>query len=104
MVGRIRMEEPEAVFMQVATPREVDAVRQSLERGLKVLACGKGTASDPSAVWVEVTRQTPQEPLPAAKDVLRLLLPTERLRSFQRVAAGAGAGLARQFDMFSEAG
>ena len=99
-MAETRMPEQGAIFLQVATPRSADAVRQSLERHLRVLAGGVGTSNDPAAVWFEVTCRTVEEPLPAAKDVLGLLLPVERLRSFQRVTKGAGKDLARQFDMF----
>lgn len=100
MMVRARTEELDAVYMQVETSRPADHVRQSLERRLKVLECGHSPASNPEAVWFEVTRQTPQEPLPALHDVLGLLLPTERLGRFQKVTRGSGAGLARQLDMF----
>jgi len=97
-------EEQDSVYLTVLSERGFDAVRKSLEQTFLVSANGRGTASNPEVMWFEVTRREPQEPLPSVQVVKGLLLTNERLGCFQKVSRGAGAGLARQFDMFGSTG
>jgi hypothetical protein len=93
------------MYLQVRTSKSIDAVRKTLEAVAPVVAAGVGTAADPAAYWFELEFDAHE----AAQGVYdrvsaRLDQPQNPAFSIQRlqpIVRGAGASLARQFDLFA---
>lgn len=92
-------------FLQIADardPKELRRIRERLSSAGRVVDSGMGTASDPSAGWVELA--IPFDEVPTIRDRLGQLHLTERTEKLIEVQPGEGRLHAKQIDLFLEGG
>lgn len=95
---------PQAVFIQMTTPRAFDTVRHALQGLGPVRASGRGTASDPEAYWFEVLFDAQKAGEGLRKRFLEVLEPFDvTLTKLMPVPVGTGPTMAKQLDLFGGA-
>lgn len=87
------------LYALITSKRPIEAVKKSLARSARVLACGRGTVEDEGALWFELTK-LPEGMTPNLGILARSLTPDDCIRAVQNAVEGEGRDLARQVPLF----
>ena len=92
---------PQAVYIQMTTPRSFYTVHRALQGIGPVRASGRGTASDPKAYWFEVLLDAQRGAGGFKERFLEALQPFGAvLTKLVPVPVGTGPTMAKQLDLF----